>query len=284
MRTRHIVLTAAAVATLVGGGLVAARASDAPIGNGPDAPRTLDGIDPSLPSGLDPAGVGVEATPVPPPAASPEAAVTGLLDALIAGDAAASFSLLAEGDRAYLGPLPTWQDRISSLPRYLGYQVTGADGPAVVTEVTLEPRLDEVIGFVPGRATATWTTVTEDGGYRVSFSDSTSEPTLPSDEAATAAAQAWVATRQRCEPAATYDGNLLGQPSLADRLCDLAGMFRAGAAAGLESFRDPSLLLNAFGADAPTFVRVVPVEGPAPLQVALAPLGEAWEVIGVMQA
>ena len=61
-------------------------------------------------------------------------------------------------------------------------------------------------------------------------------------------------------------------------------MFRAGAAAGLESFRDPSLLLNAFGADAPTFVRVVPVEGPAPLQVALAPLGEAWEVIGVMQA
>jgi len=42
-------------------------------------------------------------------------------------------------------------------------------------------------------------------------------------------------------------------------------------------------VLNAFGADAPTFVRVVPVAGPTPFQLALAPLADAWEVIGVMQ-
>jgi hypothetical protein len=60
-------------------------------------------------------------------------------------------------------------------------------------------------------------------------------------------------------------------------------MFRAGAAEDLERFRDPTLVLNAFGADAATFVRVVPVDGPVPIQVALAPLGQDWEVIGVIQ-
>ena len=61
------------------------------------------------------------------------------------------------------------------------------------------------------------------------------------------------------------------------------GSFTAGAPVGLDRFRDPPLVLNAFGADAPTFVRVVPVTGPTPFQLALAPLADAWEVIGVMQ-
>ena len=78
--------------------------------------------------------------------------------------------------------------------------------------------------------------------------------------------------------------NVLGQPTLADALCDVEGAFEPGAASGLDRFRDPSLLLNAFGADAATFVRVVPIDGQPAFQVALAPLGDAWEVVGLLQS
>ena len=149
--------------------------------------------------------------------------------------------------------------------------------------MTTEPRLDEVVGYVPARAQITWATVGEDGGYRVAFADSTTTPVLPADDGARAAAQAWVDDEQACTAGASYDGNLLGQPSLADTLCRAGGTFTAGAPVALDRFRDPSLVLNAFGADAPTFVRVVPVTGPVPFQLALAPLADTWEVIGVMQ-
>ena len=115
---------------------------------------------------------------------------------------------------------------------------------------------------MPARAQITWATVGEDGGYRVAFADSTTTPVLPADDGARAAAQAWVDDEQACTAGASYDGNLLGQPSLADTLCRAGGTFTAGAPVGLDRFRDPSLVLNAFGADAPTFVRVVPVDRP----------------------
>ena len=130
------------------------------------------------------------------------------------------------------------------------------------TAVTIEPRLDEVVGYVPGRASVSWSTVAEDGGYRVSLTDSTTEPVLPTDADATAAAATWVQARQRCQAADSYSGNLLGQPTLAEQLCRAPGTFRAGTASTIERFHDPSLLLNAFGADAATFVRIVPVDGP----------------------
>ena len=280
---------------MVGTGITIAvvRTGDEPFRNSPAASDTLDRIDPAAAGQADLTGLEADAAALLPPAATPQAAVTGLLDALVAGEAEHSFSLLDAADRATLGPLPTWQSRASSLPRYLGYAVSGVDGTAVRTEVTIEPRLDEVVGYIPGRATVSWSTVAEDGGYRVSLTGSTTEPVLPTDADATVAAETWVAARQRCQADGGYSGNLLGQPTLAERLCRASGTFRAGPATSIERFRDPSLLINAFGADAATFVRVVPVDGPtetsAPgrsglsLQVALAPLGDSWEVIGVMQ-
>ena len=130
----------------------------------------------------------------------------------------------------------------------------------------------------------TWTTSREDGGYRVAFTNTIIEPLLPSSGAATAAAQAWVTAREQCQPGATYAGNLLGQPTLAEGLCHSTAAYRAGAPAGLASFHNPTLLLNAFGAEAPAFVRVVSLQGSTPIEVALAPLGDQWQVVGVMQA
>jgi hypothetical protein len=285
VKIRPAALLAVAAAAVIGTGITIAvvRSGDEPFRNSPAASDTLDRIDPAIPGQTDVTRPGADSAALLPPAATPQAAVAGLLDALVAGEPERSFSLLDAADRATLGPLPTWQSRASSLPRYLGYAVSGVDGTTVRTDVTIEPRLDEVVGYVPGRATIAWSTVAEDGGYRVSLTDSTTEPVLPADADAAVAAETWVAARQRCQADGGYSGNLLGQPTLAERLCRSSGTFRARAATSIERFGDPSILLNAFGADAATFVRVVPVDGPTPLQVALAPLGDAWEVIGVMQ-
>jgi hypothetical protein len=286
VRTRPtVLLSVAAVATLgvaAGAYLVVARSGE-PFRNSPEASRTLDGIDRTQPNGLAGATFEQDAQPLSAPAPTPQAAVTGLLDALVAGDAERSFSLLSEGDRSAAGTLASWRDRLFTLPRVVDYLVTSATDTSVTTDISFEPRLDEVAGYVPARATATWTTVTEDGGHRVAYAESTSEPVLPTDAAATQAALRWVTQQQGCRTGMTYGGSLLGQPTLADTLCDTAGTFQAGPAERLERFRDPTLVLNAFGADAATFVRVVPVDGPLPLQVALAPLGAQWEVIGVIQ-
>lgn len=283
MRRRTIALLSVTAAVALGGGVAVARSTGASFHNSPGASKVIDQIDPSIPNGVDPAGFAPATETLLPPAVDPASAVRGLLDALIAGDAGHSYSLLAAGDRATVGGVAGWQARMTELPHYLTYQATATDGATVTTDVTTEPRLDEVGGYVPARAQITWATVGEDGGYRVALADSTTSPMLPADDAARAAAQAWVDDEQACKEGASYDGNLLGQPSLADKLCRTGGSFTAGAPVGLDRFRDPSLVLNAFGADAPTFVRVVPVTGPTPFQLALAPLADAWEVIGVMQ-
>ena len=111
---------------------MAARAGDAPIGNSPDAPATLDRIDPALPSGLDSAGSGrrgdsrARRRRRAPKRRSPASSTR-----CSPATPSASFSLLADADRATSARCRPGRTRISTLPRYLGYRVTGADGPAV---------------------------------------------------------------------------------------------------------------------------------------------------------
>ena len=277
-----IVLPAVAV-VLLGGALVV-RHHRGHFRNSPQASATLEQINPRVPDRVAPGALTPVSTAPLPPAATPEAAVRGLLDAMIAGDAQRSFGRLAAADRATYGPVGVWEDQLSDLAHYVGYRVAGTSGTTVQTDVTIEPRLDEVVGYIPSRAHVTWTTVAEDGGYRVSFSSTLTDPVLPTDASATNAAAEWVAAREGCRPGDTYAGNLIGEPVLADALCHSTGTYRAGVVEGLASFHNPSLLLNAFGAEAPAFVRVVPLKGPASIEVALAPFGDRWQVVGVMEA
>ncbi len=62
-------------------------------------------------------------------------------------------------------------------------------------KVSLEPRLDEVNGFVPQRADVEWTVVAEDGGWRLDLTDSSLDPVLPDEQGATAAAELWAGAR-----------------------------------------------------------------------------------------
>jgi hypothetical protein len=283
VRIRHFIIVIGAAALVVGATLVATH-HHARFRNSPTASVTLDQIDPNARNELRPGALDPAPAAVLPPAATPEAAVRGLLDSFIAGDAARSFSLLSATDRAASGPLASWLAELTSRPHYLRYQVVRLQGTSVETDVTIEPRLDEVVGYIPARATVTWPTTLEDGGYRVSLSAAVSEPVLPDDQSAPTAAEAWVTARENCQPGATYPGTLLGQPTFADALCHSSGAYRAKTASGLDTFGNPTLLLEAFGPDAPAFVRVVRMDGPTPFDVAVAPLGDDWQVVGVMEA
>ncbi len=221
------------------------------------------------------------AAEVGPPAASPQAAVEGYLGAEIAGDAAGSFQLLAAEARTKVVDVNGWRAARTRLPRFTSYTVEpgGADG-TVVTEVRLEPMVDPIVGVIPARATVTWRPVAEDGGWRVGLTGSTIEPRFPADDTADDVALTWVSQRQACTPdpaAAT----LLLQPNLASALCGQPGMYSAKAPAPLSSLPNPGAVIDAYGPDASSWARVVRLDGPAPLDVITAPLGDQWVVIGI---
>ena len=131
-----------------------------------DPSETLDRIDPAAARPAPPFAGPTRPIPALPPAVDRIGAVHDLLDGLIAGDTNRSYSALASADRAAVGTEASWEERVHALPHYLAYTVTGSDGGNVTTNVTIEPRLDEVVGYVPARAQVTWTTVAEEGRGR----------------------------------------------------------------------------------------------------------------------
>ncbi|MGE0308311.1 MAG: hypothetical protein AB7Q27_21425 [Acidimicrobiia bacterium] len=208
-------------------------------------------------------------------------AVTQFLDAEIAGDAERSFGLLSLADRTQFGSAQAWMTSHDQLPVYLSYTVTESNSDRIVTDVTLEPQLDEIVGFVPARAIVTWQAGSEDGSWHVALDRSESVAVLPTTEALAPAASAWVAAREKCTVSGQYEGSLLGQPSVAQELCGGSGTYTAGSVKTIDAFPDPSPITTAFGSDASAWVRVVDMTGPNPFTLALAPLGDQWVVVAV---
>lgn len=216
---------------------------------------------------------------VPPaPAADAADAVRRYVAAEAAGDWAASWALLADDDRTRVGSVEAWAGEADDRLPLRSLETVALDGSAVATVAALEARLDET-AVVPGRARITWRPVRVAGGWLVSPAATTVEPLLPAESGATDAAARWVDGRRRGEVVDQYAGNLLGRPTLVDRLPD--GAYRAGAPAPLESAPDPQVAVQAFGPEAARLVRAVPVDGPVRLVVLTAPLGDAWQVVGV---
>lgn len=229
--------------------------------------------------------------PPPPGAAatSPQAAVEGFLSAEIAGDLTASFGYLSEMARRGFGSPEAWTAAHADLlPPVTGYEIEqvappGADGEAeVVALVEFEPGLDEVVGLVPERSRVTWATAGQDGSWGVDLAATTLEPQYLSDESAPAAVEAWAEAHQECRPAPSWDGNLLGSPALAERLCGAPGAVEVGDAGPLSSV-DSAPFFAAFGPEAAQWARVVPVTAPVPLRAVVAPIGQEWLVIGVLK-
>jgi hypothetical protein len=241
--------------------------------------------------------------PTGPAAPSPEEAVTRFLSAESTGDYGASWHLLSAADRDVHPTASSWVAAHAELPPITGFRMGGtrrADGRAEVsTDTDLRATLDEVMGLVPARATGEWTAVAEDGGWRVAWSDSRLLPVYPSDGSAPDVVRRWVERRQACaspDPGLEYQGGVLGASYLAESLClarAAGGPGRpAPASAGddvtvgrptrLQADDDAAALLAAFGPQVAEWSRVVPVEGPVPLQAVVAPWGSSWLVVGVL--
>lgn len=217
-------------------------------------------------------------------ATSPEAAVRGFLTAEALGEFEASHAFLSAADRETYPTPAAWQAAHADFAPITGFEIEQVEGETVITSTALQPGLDPVMGLVPARATGEWKVIEEDEGWRVAFADSTLTPNYPSDEGVLDAVRAWATARMDCRVEAQYDGTLLGDPSLAEQLCEAGGELALGEPGMLDDSERTTVLLNAFGPDIFSWTRVVPLRAPVQMQAVAAPIGDQWQVIAVLPA
>ena len=135
---------------------------------------------------------------------------------------------------------------------------------------------------MPGHARIEWRPVAAGGGWAVAPTATTVDGAAAGRRRRPRRSGRHLAGRPPAAARATgqYAGNLLGQPTLVERLAPPAS-FTAGAPEPLDAAPDPQVAVHAFGADATRFVRAVPVDGPVRLVVLVAPNGDTWQVVGV---
>jgi hypothetical protein len=234
------------------------------------------------------AGESAEVEPPDAPAPTPVDAVESFLAAETRSDHATSYGLLSAADRAVVGSRAEWEAAHAQLPTLTGATLGAASGDGtrveVASEVTFEPGLDETRGLVPARANATWIAVTEDGGWRVAHSERRVTPTYPDPNGAVTATETWVRARVACRAEAEYDGGLVGAESEVAALCNARGPIEVGAITNLEPGVGVEPFLAAFGPQALSWARVVPVARPVPLAVVLAPVADRWVVVGALES
>jgi hypothetical protein len=222
--------------------------------------------------------------------ASARAAVEAFLAAERAVDAGTAFALLAADDRDDVGSSAAWAAARSDRPRPTAFELGGeraaADGVDVPVAVTREPSLDPFAGFVSARANQVWRAVHENGRWRVRAEPVADEFVLPPASAAEAPAAEWANALAACDRAGARrlqggDG-VTGSADLLAAPCREHGAWTAGSPVTFERAPDVQSLLEAYGPDTGGWARLVPVHGPhSHFFAAVAPLGDAWRVIGV---
>jgi hypothetical protein len=221
-------------------------------------------------------------------ASSPDEAVRRFLDFELARDFEASYGLLGTADRARAVTRAGWSEAHADVPVITGYALGTPEvvngRTEVPAEVMLRAALTPGAGIVPSRATVRFHAVAEDGGWRVAFDESRLVPHFPADIRAPAAVRAWAQTRVRCQQPREYAAGLIGAAARADALCGSDGPIRTGRARRLPETAQDQPFLAAFGGEVHDWARVVRVESPVPMDVVVAPLGEQWLVVGVLQA
>lgn len=235
-----------------------------------------------------------------PPAPDPATAVGTFVRAEVERDAGQAWSMLSAADRLRYPNPAMWQTEHRQIPQLTGATLTGAATPVTVAgtlsaafdlggDVSFVPTLDTTKGLVPARAAATWRVVRENGGWRVSYSESRFSAQYPDDEDATTAATSWARARQQCRPTGDEAdrtevvGGVVGISGLADRLCGTTGDIVANGIAQPIVTTDATAVIAAFGPGAAEWARVVSLGGPAPQRVVLGPLGDRWIAIGVLE-
>ncbi len=225
----------------------------------------------------------------PPPAVAARArdAVTGFLDAEVAGDFARSYAFLSAQDQEDFGGREGWIAAHADLPPITGYRLKGLreidDGVQATTALRLRSTLDEFVGLVPARANATWAAHPESDSWRVAYTEGSINGLYPPEQGAADAAAQWVSDRLACERAAQHPGGLLGDSDLAESLCGMEAEFSAGQVELLTDVTDSQPFIAAFGAESLAQMRSVAFDGPTPMRVVLAPVNDRWTVVGVLE-
>lgn len=238
---------------------------------------------------IDP-GEGADAPVVAPDdATDPEAAVTSFLAAEVAKDFTASFPYLAAEDRTQYPDATRWQAAHRNLPPVAGFRVEGVrpgDGGNQIVSVllSLDSRLDPVLGLIPARAEFQMVAVPAGDTWTVAYGQSLLRGLYPDDAEAVDAARDWAATTQACEPAEQYDGILFGVADLAEQLCDTEGEVTVGDPTRLPPNGGGTGLTSAFGTEAIAWARVVELTSPTEFSIVLAPVDDRWLVVGIMEA
>jgi hypothetical protein len=237
---------------------------------------------------------GTQATgPVARPvaAASASEAVQRFLRANAKLDRATSFALLDQASQKAYGSVAGWTAAQADRPPVHGVTVNGERAAAggavdVTANVTHPAAVDPFAGLTPGRTVEGWRAHREGGRWRVAADPISVRTLLPGDADAPAAVQSWVDRLARCDPrgaaAMQAAAELYGPADLAAAPCQRHGAWKAAATRGFDAAADPQPYLSAFGPEVQTWARLVPVQGPKTrFAVVVAPLGDAWRVLGL---
>jgi hypothetical protein len=295
IRARALLAAAAGVVALAAGIGIGALiwGADAPRASQAEAPQMpgVDGDATEAPSAQSTVPAGAAGNAIPSgPVETPQDAVAQFLSAEADGDLERSFTLLSAAAQELVGAsTEAWvATHPDVLPPITGYEVGEAsseDGQGEVTAlVEFEPNLDEITGLTPARARVTWSTVAQDGSWRVSLDGSSMEPLYPPDDTAPDAVREWAQDHQGCPtapPDTEWTTTPLGSPTLAKSLCGASGDVEVGEATELRPV-ETTEFQTAFGSDVNRWARVVPVTAPVEMRAVVAPLGEEWVVVGVL--
>lgn len=220
------------------------------------------------------------------PADSPEAAVTALLDAEVRSDHDASFHLLSSAALMAYPDAETWFRRRTQLPAITAFRVKAVEGDVVIVTAEHDPGLDAFVGLRAATDTQRWRTVPEGDGWLVE-----AEPEiafdLPDDAPAADVATDWASAAQACDASAALalqvEPALLGISSGIARLCGSTDPVVAAPVANIRPGPASADLVAQYGDAAFTWARAVHIDvGSVGLSVLLAPIGDDWRVVGVV--
>lgn len=227
----------------------------------------------------------------PADATDPETALRGFLAAEVARDFDLSYDFLAEGVRTTLYTPPAlWVNAHADIPTVTGYRIDDVDvvdddTARIDTLTGFEPMLDPVIGLVAARGRTTWTLVRDaEGLWGVDTNATENRPLYPSSDGVEEAARRWVDLRVECGDTTDLEADLVGTPAVAQDLCgvDQPDPVELGAARSLVDADGTTALLSEFGPEVFAWARVVPVGAETPFNLVLGPIGDTWQVVGVL--
>jgi len=225
--------------------------------------------------------------------ATAEAALTYFLQSIVDGKPEAVYAILDPASRQRFPSPESWIRAQADLMLPTGFEIGpsraafgGDDRLEIEVTSSQRPSLDPTRGLVPARSRSLWAVERRDSVWRVGAEPISVVPILPDEAGAPVTVRAWVDRLQACDDvgaASLQVGSYLYGPAAFVRApCEQPGAWTVGDPVGLDSAGDPRDFVAAFGPGAGSWARLVPVDGPQDnFYAVVAPMGDAWQVVGV---